>query len=158
MWSSWEKLWRNTTVISPHLLVELGVENRSIAGVVLMLPDAVDTGEAAVVEEVEGFLESSFRRCSCRENKLGFAWEFWYPPKNIPTINQRLMCFIMPKTLLKLPNTKFHSQYRQLILGLNKQTRGIFQQFISRCMSALLLFLCDTTIVVWSCEQPSEVM
>lgn len=66
----------------PYLLVELGVENRSIAGAVLMLLDAVDTGEAAVVEDMEGFLESSFRRCSCRENKAGFTWEYWYEPKN----------------------------------------------------------------------------
>lgn len=56
--------YNTTSLIFPHLLVELGVENRSIAGVVLMLPDTVDTGEAAVVEDVEGFLESSFRRCS----------------------------------------------------------------------------------------------
>lgn len=55
-----------------HLLVELGVENRSIAGAVMMLPEAVDTGEAAVVEDVEGFLESSFRRCSCRKNRRTF--------------------------------------------------------------------------------------
>lgn len=74
-------MWRNGAIISPHLLVELGVENRSIAGAVLMLPEAVDTGEAAVVEDVEGFLESSFRRCSCRENKVDFTWQFWYPPK-----------------------------------------------------------------------------
>lgn len=59
VWSSCE-----ASLIFPHLLVELGVENRSIAGVVLMLPDTADTGEAAVVEAMEGFLESSFRRCS----------------------------------------------------------------------------------------------
>lgn len=83
-----------------HLLVELGVENRSIAGVVLMLPDAVDTGEAAVVEDVEGFLESSFRRCSCREEekkkKFVSRGEFWYLPQNTPMTNQRQMCFMMP--------------------------------------------------------------
>lgn len=48
-----------------YLLVKLlGVENRSIAGAVLMVSVAVETGDAAVVEDVEGFLVSSFRRCS----------------------------------------------------------------------------------------------
>lgn len=35
-----------------------------MAGVVLMVPVVVETGDAAVVEDVEGFLESSFSRCS----------------------------------------------------------------------------------------------
>lgn len=48
-----------------YLLVKLlGVENRSMAGAVLMVSVAVETGDAAVVEDVEGFLVSSFRRCS----------------------------------------------------------------------------------------------
>lgn len=55
---------------SAYLLEELGVEKISMAGVVIMLPAAVDTGEAAVVKEVWGFLASSFRRCSCWENEL----------------------------------------------------------------------------------------
>lgn len=37
---------------SAYLLEELGVEKISMAGVVIMLPAAVDTGEAAVVKEV----------------------------------------------------------------------------------------------------------
>lgn len=53
-----------------YLLEELGVEKISMAGVVIMLPAAVDTGEAAVVKEVWGFFASSFRRCSCWENEL----------------------------------------------------------------------------------------
>ncbi len=35
-----------------------------MAGVELMVPVGVETGDAAVVEDVEGFLVSSFRRCS----------------------------------------------------------------------------------------------
>lgn len=47
----------------PHLLVELGVEKRSIVGAELMVPPNVETGEESVVA-VAGFFWSSFRRCS----------------------------------------------------------------------------------------------
>ena len=50
---------------SLYLLEELGVEKMSMAGAVIIPPAEVDTGEAAVVKEVCGFLASSFRRCSC---------------------------------------------------------------------------------------------
>lgn len=50
-------------VLWPHLLVELGVEKRSIAGAELMVPPAVVTGEESVVA-VAGFFWSSFRRWS----------------------------------------------------------------------------------------------
>lgn len=46
-----------------HLLVELGVEKRSIAGAELMVPPIVETGEESVVTAL-GFFWSSFRRCS----------------------------------------------------------------------------------------------
>lgn len=35
-----------------------------MAWAVLMVPVAVETGDAAVMEDVEGFLDSSFKRCS----------------------------------------------------------------------------------------------
>lgn len=47
----------------PHLLVELGVEKRSITGAELTVPPAVKTGDESVVAAA-GFLWSSFRRCS----------------------------------------------------------------------------------------------
>lgn len=47
----------------PHLLVELGVEKRSITGTELTVPPAVETGDESVVA-IAGFLWSSFRRCS----------------------------------------------------------------------------------------------
>lgn len=47
----------------PHLLVELGVEKRSITGTELMVPPAVETGDESVVATA-GFLWSSFTRCS----------------------------------------------------------------------------------------------
>lgn len=47
-------------VLWPHLLVELGVEKRSMAGAELIVPPTVETGEESVV----GFFWSSFSRCS----------------------------------------------------------------------------------------------
>lgn len=41
-----------STTTETYLFEELGVEKISTAGVVIMLPAAVDTGEAAVVKEV----------------------------------------------------------------------------------------------------------
>lgn len=38
--------------LSTYLLEELGVENRSMTGTVIIPPAEVDTGEAAVVKEV----------------------------------------------------------------------------------------------------------
>lgn len=47
----------------PHPLEQLGVENRSIAGAVLIVPPVVEMGDVSVVEK-EGLLESSLSRCS----------------------------------------------------------------------------------------------
>lgn len=44
-------------------LEQLGVENRSMAGAVLMHAAVVETGEVSVVAN-EGLLESSFSLCS----------------------------------------------------------------------------------------------
>ncbi len=40
-----------------------------MAGAELMVPVAVETGDAAVVEDVEG-LDISFRRCSWQKNQI----------------------------------------------------------------------------------------
>lgn len=52
---------RGTQCASHHLFEVLGVEKRSMAAAVLMLPPVVETGDDAVVA---GFLESSFSLCS----------------------------------------------------------------------------------------------
>jgi len=49
-------------------LEQLGVEKRSMAGAVLMVPPLVDTGDVSVVAK-DGLLESSFRRCSWKEDE-----------------------------------------------------------------------------------------
>ena len=59
-----------------HLFVELGVENRSMAGAVLMLPPVVETGDAAVVAKEAGFLDSSFSLCSWTEVKDSHTFYF----------------------------------------------------------------------------------
>lgn len=68
LWLHPNSQWSN--IIETYLFEELGVEKISMAGVVIMLPAAVDTGEAAVVKEVWGFFASSFRRCSCWKSEL----------------------------------------------------------------------------------------
>lgn len=68
LWLHPNSQWSNST--ETYLFEELGVEKISMAGVVIMLPAAVDTGEAAVVKEVWGFFASSFRRCSCWKSEL----------------------------------------------------------------------------------------
>lgn len=77
------------------------MENRSIAGVVLILPDAVDTGEAAVVEEVEGFLVSSFRRCSCRK-KSWFHVGILVPTQRHTHDKTKTNVFYEAKNLVKI--------------------------------------------------------
>lgn len=59
-------------VLWPHLLVELGVEKRSMAGAELMVPSTVETGEESVVA-VAGFFWSSFRRCSYHNLEASFS-------------------------------------------------------------------------------------
>lgn len=44
-------------------LEQLGVEKRSMAGAVLIVPPVVETGDVSVVAK-EGLLESSLSRCS----------------------------------------------------------------------------------------------
>lgn len=51
MTPSWSWLVSRLT-LEAYLFEELGVEKISMAGVVIKLPAAVDTGEAAVVKEV----------------------------------------------------------------------------------------------------------
>lgn len=48
---------------APHPLEQLGVEKRSMAGAVLIVPPVVEMGDVSVVEK-EGLLESSLSRCS----------------------------------------------------------------------------------------------
>lgn len=63
--SLWTYVFKGNLNFYSYLLEELGVENMSMAGAVIIPPAEVDTGEAAVVKEVWGFFASSFRRCSC---------------------------------------------------------------------------------------------
>lgn len=57
------KMSDRVEVLWPHLLVELGVEKRSMAGAELMVPPTMETGEESVVT-APGSFWSSFRRCS----------------------------------------------------------------------------------------------
>ncbi len=79
------KNWPQTFEQYIYLLLKLlGVENRSMAGVELMVPVGVENGDAAVVEDVEGFLVSFLQTLLLTEESnhviLLITLLIWYDP------------------------------------------------------------------------------